>query len=209
MVMETLFSPVCPSNSLLSISDPWRAFWGATAPFQRPQLALCTASKTTEMQGHLQLSRPRHRGPQRLLRTTDANLVCAFDENDLLFIVPNIWRAGAPLYDPPPCMSVFPPTLFAYVIPISCMGINGEIRVLLGFSRLQGQPHSYANEMTGLLVSLLSISFIHLLTCRAFQAQVSTILWNRASYFWKSKGEALDILLTPPTVAQGKYAADD
>ena len=81
---------------------------------------MCIASKTTEMQGHLQLSRPRHRGPQRLLRTTDANLVCAFDENDLLFIVPNIWRAGAPLYDPPPCMSVFPPTLFAYVIPISC-----------------------------------------------------------------------------------------
>ena len=58
-----------PSNSLISISDPWRAFWADKAAFNRPRLASCVASGTTdtrtarcvaigaEVQGHRQQQR--------------------------------------------------------------------------------------------------------------------------------------------------------
>ena len=36
---ETLFSSVPPSNSLISVSDPRRAFWADTVPFLGPRLA--------------------------------------------------------------------------------------------------------------------------------------------------------------------------
>ena len=48
---QSLFSSAPPSNSLVPISDPWRAFGGDTAPFKSPRLASCVASKTTENQG--------------------------------------------------------------------------------------------------------------------------------------------------------------
>ena len=52
IVREFLSSSVSPSNSLISISDPWRAFWADTAPFKGPQLASCIASGNTEIQEH-------------------------------------------------------------------------------------------------------------------------------------------------------------
>ena len=44
--------------------------------------------------------RARCEGPRTQSRTTDANLDCVFVENALVFVVPNIGRAWAPLYDP-------------------------------------------------------------------------------------------------------------
>ena len=44
---EILFSSLPPSNSLVSVSDPWRAFWADTAPFKGPRLTLCVSSGTT------------------------------------------------------------------------------------------------------------------------------------------------------------------
>ena len=35
------------SNSLVSVSNPWKAFWADTAPFKGPRLASCVASGTT------------------------------------------------------------------------------------------------------------------------------------------------------------------
>ena len=51
LIGETLFSSVPPSNSLDSVSDPWRAFWADTAPFKGPRLASCVACGTTEIKG--------------------------------------------------------------------------------------------------------------------------------------------------------------
>ena len=67
LIWETLFSSVPPSNSLVSVSDPRRAFWADTAPFSGPQLASCIASGTTEIQGHRQVCHaevPGHRQQQ-------------------------------------------------------------------------------------------------------------------------------------------------
>ena len=55
LIGETLFSSVPPSNSLVSVSDPRRAFWADTVPFSGPRLASCVASGTTEKQGHRQV----------------------------------------------------------------------------------------------------------------------------------------------------------
>ena len=77
------FSSVPPSNSLVSFSDPRRAFWADTAPFSGPRLASCVASGTTEIQGHRQVCRARRGGPRTPSTTTDANLDCAFVENAL------------------------------------------------------------------------------------------------------------------------------
>ena len=66
-------------------------------PFKGPRLASCVASGTTEIQGHRQVCRARRGGPRTPSRTTDANLDCAFVENALLFVVPNIGGARAPL----------------------------------------------------------------------------------------------------------------
>ena len=81
LVGETLLSSVPPSNSLVSVSDPRRAFWADTAPFSGPRLTSCVASGTTEIQGHRQVCRARPRGHRTPSRTTDANLDCAFVEN--------------------------------------------------------------------------------------------------------------------------------
>ena len=54
LVRETLFSVVPPSNSLVPVSDPWRAFWADTTPFKGPRLALCVASGTSEIHGYRQ-----------------------------------------------------------------------------------------------------------------------------------------------------------
>ena len=35
---------VIPSNFLISVSDPWRAFWADTAPFKGPRLMHCFRS---------------------------------------------------------------------------------------------------------------------------------------------------------------------
>ena len=82
---EILFSSVPPSNSLVSVSDPRRAFWADTAPFSGPRLASCVASGTTEIQGHRQVCRARRGGPRTPSTTTDANLDCAFVENALIY----------------------------------------------------------------------------------------------------------------------------
>ena len=73
---ELLFSFVPPSNSLVSVSDNWRAFWADMAPYKGPWLASCIASRATEIQGHRQVCRGRHEGPRTLSITTDANLDC-------------------------------------------------------------------------------------------------------------------------------------
>ena len=49
---ETLFSVVPPSNSLVSVSDPWRAFWADTTPFKGPQLWCVRCFGTTEIHRH-------------------------------------------------------------------------------------------------------------------------------------------------------------
>ena len=51
--MKNSFSYVPSCNSLVSVSDPWRAFWADTAPFKGPRLASCVASGTTKILGHL------------------------------------------------------------------------------------------------------------------------------------------------------------
>ena len=49
----SFFSSVPPSNSFVSVSDPWMAFWADTVPFKGPRLASCVASGTTKTQGHM------------------------------------------------------------------------------------------------------------------------------------------------------------
>ena len=43
------------SNSLVSVSDPWRAFWVIKAPFKGLRFATCVAPGTTEYKGHCQV----------------------------------------------------------------------------------------------------------------------------------------------------------
>ena len=66
-------------------------------PSRVPHLASCVASGTTEIQRHCQMCRARRQGPRRQSRTNDANLDCLFVENALVFVVPNIGEAQAPL----------------------------------------------------------------------------------------------------------------
>ena len=94
LIGETLFSSVPPSNSLVSVSDPRRAFWADTAPFSGPRLASCVASGTTEIQGHRQVCRARRGGPRTPSTTTDANLDCAFVENALIYTDPRLWKVN-------------------------------------------------------------------------------------------------------------------
>ena len=85
LIRDTLFSSVPPNNSLVSVSDPRRAFRADTAPFSGPRLV---ASGTTEKQGHRQVWRARCGGPRTPSTTTDANLDCAFVENALFYTDP-------------------------------------------------------------------------------------------------------------------------
>ena len=59
-LIESLFSSVLPSNSLVRVSNPWRIFWADTAAFKGPWLASCVAFGTSEVKTD---------------GTTDANLV--------------------------------------------------------------------------------------------------------------------------------------
>ena len=49
---ELIFSFVPPRNSLVSVSNPWRAFWADTLPFKGPWLAPGIASRTTKTHEH-------------------------------------------------------------------------------------------------------------------------------------------------------------
>ena len=60
LMVETLFSSVPASNTLVSISDPWRAFWPDTVPFKCPRPASCVATGTTENQGRRQVCHVAH-----------------------------------------------------------------------------------------------------------------------------------------------------
>ena len=86
------------SNSLVSISDLWRAFWADTAPFKGPQprrRARCFG--ITEKQGHHQVWRPRRGGSRTPSRTTDANLVVRLLKTHFCLL---LWILGGPW--PPP-----------------------------------------------------------------------------------------------------------
>ena len=99
-VGEILFCFVLPSDSPVSVSDPWRSFWPVTAPLMGHRLASFVASGTTELQGHGQVCHARRRGPKTLLRITDTNFDCAFVENAHVFIDPKIAWAWASLGHP-------------------------------------------------------------------------------------------------------------
>ena len=86
-IWETLFSSVPPSNFLISVSDPWRAFWADTVPFKGTLLASCIASVTTEKQVQRQVCRTRRGGSRTPSTTIDANLDCGFVENALFYTV--------------------------------------------------------------------------------------------------------------------------
>ena len=88
------FSSVPPSNSLVSVLDPWRAFWADTPPFKGPRLASCVASGTTEMQGHCQVCCARRGGPRTPSKTADANLDSDFVENALFYTNPWLWKVN-------------------------------------------------------------------------------------------------------------------
>ena len=94
LIWETLFSFVPLRNILVSVSDPWRAFWDDTAPFKGPRLASSLASRTTEIQGHSQVCRARRESPRTPSTTTDANLDCAFVENALFYTDPWFWKVN-------------------------------------------------------------------------------------------------------------------
>ena len=87
---ETLFSSVPPSNSLVSVSDPRRAFGADMAPFSGPRRASCVAFGTTDIQGDRQVWRARRGGPRTPSTTIDANLDCAFVENALIYTDPRL-----------------------------------------------------------------------------------------------------------------------
>ena len=56
---NAIFPPVPPVNSLVHVSEPLRAFWAETAPFEGPRLPSYVASGATENQGHRQACRAR------------------------------------------------------------------------------------------------------------------------------------------------------
>ena len=91
---EKLFSSIPLSNSLVSVSEPWRAFWADMAPFKGPRFASSVASVTTEKQGHCQVCYARHRGCKTPSRTADVNFDCMFVESALLFTDPWWWKVN-------------------------------------------------------------------------------------------------------------------
>ena len=98
LLIDILFSSDPASNSLVSVSDSWRAFWAGMANFNFPRHVGCIASGTSGKQ------EPHHvwcpvgaevRGTASWI--TDANLDCAFVENTLLLVVPKIGRTQTTL----------------------------------------------------------------------------------------------------------------
>ena len=57
---------------LVSVSDPWRAFWADMAPFKGPRLSSCVASGTTETQRHRQVYRARRGCPKTPSKAPDS-----------------------------------------------------------------------------------------------------------------------------------------
>ena len=94
LIGESLFSFVPPSNSLVSVSYPRRAFWADPAAFSGPRLTSCVASGTTEIQGHRQEWCTKRRGPRTPSTTTDANLDCALVENAPFYTDPWFWKVN-------------------------------------------------------------------------------------------------------------------
>ena len=93
-----LLSSVPPTNSLLSVSDHWSAFWADTVPWRT--LDFLSSSWTTEKRAHCQVWRAWLGGPRTPSRTTYTNLDFVFVEKALVFIDPKIWGACSFL-DPP------------------------------------------------------------------------------------------------------------
>ena len=69
--------------------------------------------------------RARHKGPRTPSRTTDANVDCAFVENALVFVVPKIGWAQAPLIlirTKTSAFSTNAQSKFASVVPYCVLG---------------------------------------------------------------------------------------
>ena len=94
LVGDTLFSSVPPSNSLVSISNPWRAF-------QRPSRTLDTPiALLPEPQRYKDSVRYDGLGAD-IQRQRQENLT-----QNLIFVFPKIWGGGplSPLYNPTPLL---------------------------------------------------------------------------------------------------------
>ena len=89
-VRSTLFSSITPSNSLVSVSGPRRAFWTDTVPFQGLQLAWCVASGTTENEGHCKVCQSLGAAEVSTKNNADTNLSRAFVKIALLFVIPKL-----------------------------------------------------------------------------------------------------------------------
>ena len=83
------FLPATPSSPTLE-----GLFLADTAPFKGPRLTLCIAYRTTEKQGRCKVCHARHWGLKTLSRTADANLDCAFVENELFYTNPWWWKVN-------------------------------------------------------------------------------------------------------------------
>ena len=64
------------SNSLVLVSDPWRAFWADTAPFKGPQPRRVYWFRTTEIQGHRQVLRLTRRSQDTVQNNWRKPWVC-------------------------------------------------------------------------------------------------------------------------------------
>ena len=92
-------------------------------PFKDPRLAMCVASRTTEIQGHRQVRCPRRGGPRTPSTTTDTNLDCALVESELVLIDTSqkYEGRGSPLPPPVPPLCLFPTTPSRLWLPV---GLN-------------------------------------------------------------------------------------
>ena len=79
------------NNTLVSVSDPWSAFWADTTPFKRPQRQHVRCFEATEKQGYLCLSGAWRRGPRALSRRTIASLDGALVESARFPLFLKIW----------------------------------------------------------------------------------------------------------------------
>ena len=67
---KILLSLALYSNSLVLVSDPWRAFEPTRCPSRALNLAMYVDSRTTEIQEYPHVCRVRHGGLRTLSRTT-------------------------------------------------------------------------------------------------------------------------------------------
>ena len=98
---ENIFSSDPPSNSLVPVLDPWRAFWVDTALFKGPWLVSCDASGT---KGHRQLCRSVRGGPWTLKspKNSYCKLWLSVCRKHLCFCCSKNWEGveGPPLAPP-------------------------------------------------------------------------------------------------------------